>query len=153
MAPSRCRRVLVGAGVVLRPLTPPRLGPWFDPASIPLERQREIATAYGAFPGYEVAHAYGIPLPWVERIARLQGVRKKAPRGYHKRRSLASRSTPAEPLATSGYVATLVVEAHLEAPSWEAAVVQLRQAGPAIRVLRVCSVQRLVAAPATAHQP
>ena len=146
MAPSRCRRLLLEAGVTLRPLATPRPGPWFDPAGIPLDRQREIAEAYRAFPGYEVAGAYGIPLPWVEKIARLHGVRKAAPRGYRKRRaSVTPRPPAAAPASIQGYTATLLVEARFEAAGWEVAVAQLHQAGAAIHIVRVCAVQRLVA--------
>src|SRR6478752_3584481 len=41
-----------------------RSGQRFDVTANPPERQRETAEAYRA-PGYEVAAAYGIPLPWV----------------------------------------------------------------------------------------
>lgn len=146
--PSRCRRLPLDAGVTLRPLTAPRPGPWFDPSGIPLDRQREIAEAYRAFPGHEVAAAYGIPLPWVAKIAHLLGVRKTAPRGYRKRRGPPSRSVTLDVATTGisqGYTATAVVQAYLEAPSWESAVAQLRQAGTAIQVVRVCGIQRLVA--------
>jgi hypothetical protein len=153
MAPSRCRRLLLQAGATLRPLTPPRPAAWFDPAAIPLERQREIAEAYRAFPGHEVAAAYGLPLPWVQKIARLHGVRKAAPRGYRKQRGSARGARTPAPAPVQRYVATLVVEAQLEAPGWEAAVAHLRQAGTAIQVVRVCAVQRLVAADSETRQP
>ena len=153
MAPSRCRRLLLQAGVTLRPLTPPRPAAWFDPAAIPLERQREIAEAYRAFPGHEVAAAYGLPLPWVQKIARLHGVRKAAPRGYRKQRGSARGARTRVPAPVQRYVATLVVEAQLEAPGWEAAVAHLRQAGTAIQVVRVCAVQRLIATDSEARQP
>ena len=147
---SACHQPAVGAccwrpGVAIRPLPPPRPGHWFDPSAIPLERQREIAEAYRAFPGYEVAAAYGIALPWVQKIARLHGVRKAAPRGYRKQRQNPARAQPPTPAPVQCYLATLVVEAQLEASSWEAAVASLRQAGSAIHVVRVCTVQRLVA--------
>jgi hypothetical protein len=51
------------------------------------------------------------------------------------------------------YLATLVVEAQLEAPNWEAAVASLRQAGSAILVVRICAVQRLVAKEPDTRQP
>ena len=153
MPPSRCRRLLLEAGVALRPLTPPRPGHCFDPSAIPLERQREIAEAYRAFPGYEVAAAYGIALPWVQKIARLHGVRKAAPRGYRKQRGSPAPVRAPTPTRVQRYVATLVVEAHLEASSWEAAVAHLRQAGTAIHVVRVCAVQRLVATDSETRQP
>jgi hypothetical protein len=153
MPPTRCRRLLLEAGIALRPLTPPRPGHWFDPSAIPLERQREIAEAYRAFPGYEVAAAYGIALPWVQKIARLHGVRKAAPRGYRKQRQNVAPARPREPAPVQRYLATLVVEAQLEAPNWDAAVASLRQAGSAIHVVRVCTVQRLVATEPDTRQP
>jgi hypothetical protein len=51
------------------------------------------------------------------------------------------------------YLATLVVEAQLEASSWEAAVASLRQAGSAIHVVRICAVQRLIATEPDTRQP
>jgi hypothetical protein len=148
MPTSRCRKLLIQAGVELRSSRTPRPARWFDPSAIPLDRQREIADAYRAFPGYEVAAAYGIPLAWVEKIAHLHGVRKAAPRGYRKRRSRSTAQVmTAGSLEYQMYRATLIVEAQVEAASWESAVAQLRQASPAIRVTRVCDIQRLVAAP------
>lgn len=144
MPPSRCRRLLLESGVELRVSRATRSVEWFDPSAIPLERQREIAEAYRAFAGYEVAAAYGIPLSWVEKIAHLHGVRKAAPRGYRKRRSRSAGGS-ATPVLARAYRATLVEEAQVEATTWEAAVTQLRQASPAIQVLRVSAVQRLVA--------
>ena len=128
MPPTRCRQMLLQAGVVLRPTTSPPSGGWFDAAAIPLERQREIAEAYRAFPGHEVAAAYGIPLSWVRKIAHLHGVRKTAPRGYRKQRggTASARSASTRP-PTQSYTATLVVEARVDGSSWEAAVAQLRQ--------------------------
>ena len=152
-APGRCRRLLLDAGTILRPPTPPQPGQWFDPSVIPLDRQREIAEAYRVFPGYEVAAAYGIGLPWVQKIARLNGVRKAAPRGYRKQRGSPASVRAPTPTRVQRYVATLVVEAHLEASSWEAAVAHLRQAGTAIHVVRVCAVQRLVATDRDMRQP
>jgi hypothetical protein len=144
MPPSRCPRLLLESGVELRVSRASRSAEWFDPSAIPLERQREIAEAYRAFAGYEVAAAYGIPLPWVEKIAHLYGVRKAAPRGYRKRRTRSAGGAVTS-VAPHAYRATLVVEAQIEAGTWEAAVAQLRQASPAIQVLRVSAVQRLVA--------
>ena len=145
MPPSRCRQTLLQAGVTLRSTGTVRSGQWFDVTAIPLERQREIAEAYRAFPGYEVAAAYGIPLPWVEKIAHLYGVRKAAPRGYRKRRGRSSQ--PSQPVTATNqtYLATLVVEASVEAVTWEAALAQLRAASPTVQVVRVRTVQRLVA--------
>jgi hypothetical protein len=110
MPQSGCRRLLLEAGATLRPPAAPRTGHWFDPVVIPLERQREIAEAYRAFPGYEVAAAYGIPLHWVRKIAHLHGVRKAAPHGYRKRRDRRARAQhpAAQPLRT--YLARLVVD-------------------------------------------
>lgn len=118
MPPTRCRQLLLEVGATLRPRAAPRPGPWFDVSAIPLDRQREIAEAYRTFPGYEVAAAYGIPLPWVKKIAHLHGVRKAAPRGYRKRRgaSAPARAAPARAPIQS-YMATLVVEARIDAPS------------------------------------
>jgi len=146
MPPTRCRHVLLQAGVFLRPVTAPAPGAWFDAAAIPLDRQREIAEAYRAFPGHEVAAAYGIPLRWVRKIAHLHGVRKAAPRGYRKRRA---GPTPVHHAAArvpiQGYRATLLVEARVDARSWDAAVAQLRQRGAPVQVLRICAIQSLVA--------
>jgi hypothetical protein len=145
MPPNGCRRLLLEAGVTLRPAAAPRTGHRFDPSVIPLARQREIAEAYRAFPGYEVAAAYGIPLPWVPKIARLHGVRKAAPCGYRKHRVRPARAQLPAPGPLQPYVATLVVEAQIEAPSRECAIADLHQAGATIRIVRVCAVQRVVA--------
>jgi hypothetical protein len=153
MPPGGCRRLLLEAGATLRPAAAPRTGYWFDPSVIPLERQREIAEAYRAFPGYEVATEYGIPLPWVQKIARLYGVRKAAPRGYRKRRERPGHEQPPVSGPVRTYAATLVVEAQVEAPSEERAVAYLYQAGTAIRIVRVCPVQRVVASGAAPPRP
>ena len=78
-------RLLDAAGVERRPPAgmPPRPA-WFDVASIPLERQKEIAELYRLYPAHEVARAYGLPIRAVERIAARYGVRKRAPNGYHR---------------------------------------------------------------------
>jgi hypothetical protein len=123
--------------VTLRPPAAPRASHWFDPSVIPLERQREIAEAYRAFPGYEVAAAYGIPLHWVQKIARLHGVRKAAPRGYRKHRVRAGRAQLPARIPLETYVATVVVEAQVDAPSAERAIAFLHQPGAAIRITRV----------------
>lgn len=152
MPPSRCRKQLLAAGPRLRSSPPTRAVRWFDPAVIPLDRQREIADAYRVFPGYEVAAAYDLSLPWVQKIAALHGVRKVAPRGYRKRRGATAadvRRVP--PVSVERFLATLVVDVELEAANWEAAVSCVRQAGTPLRVLRVCSVQRLVALEPDAH--
>jgi len=153
MPAGRCRRLLLDAGVALRHLTPPRPGQWFEPSAIPLERQHEIAEAYRAFPGHEVAAAYGIPLHWVGKIARLHGIRKAAPRGYRKQRGRVAQARPPVPGPNRGFAATLVVEAHLEAPSWEAAVAQLRQASAPVRIVRICEIRRLVALDTPSDHP
>ena len=78
-------RLLDAAGIERRPTPgmPPRPA-WFDLASVPLERQREIAELYRLYPAHEVTGAYGLPIRAVERIAARYGVRKRAPNGYHR---------------------------------------------------------------------
>ncbi len=153
MPPTRCRQLLLEVGATLRPPAAPQPGPWFDVSAIPLDRQREIAEAYRPFPGYEVAGAYGIPLPWVKKIAHLHGVRQAAPRGYRKRRGASAPARAAAARAPiQSYVVTLVVEARVDAPSWEAAVGQIRQAGSPLQVVRGCAIQSLVASKSNALQ-
>jgi hypothetical protein len=85
-------RLLDAAGVVRRePAGMPPRPAGFDLASIPLERQKEIAEVYRLYPAHEVAGAYGLPVRVVERIAARYGVRKRAPNGYHR----VARATPA----------------------------------------------------------
>ena len=146
-------RLLDTAGVERRPAAgmPPRPA-WFDLASIPLERQKEIAELYRLYPAHEVAGAYGLPIRAVERIAARYGVRKRAPNGYHR----VVRSAPgssagarARSAARPTYRVTALLAVDVTASSVPEALALVGTAGTGVRVaalVRVDAIQ-LVGAP------
>jgi hypothetical protein len=145
-------RLLDAAGVERRPpaAMPPRPG-WFDLASIPLERQKEIAELYRLYPAHEVAHAYGLPIRAVERIAARCGVRKRAPNGYHRvSRPTAGSGDGASARARSSarptYRVTALLVVDVAATSVPEALALTGTVGTAVRVaalIRVDAIQSI----------
>ena len=150
-------RLLDAAGVERRPGAgmPPRPA-WFDLASIPLERQKEIAELYRLYPAHEVAGAYGLPIRAVERIAARYGVRKRAPNGYHR----VGRAAPtggagarARSTARPTYRVTALLAVDVGASSVPEALALVGTAGTGVRVaalVRVDAIQWIGAAPTDA---
>jgi hypothetical protein len=140
-------RLLDADGVERRPpaAMPPRPG-WFDLASIPLERQKEIAELYRLYPAHEVAGAYGLPIRAVERIAARYGVRKRAPNGYHR----VGRPTPtggdgarARSSARPIYRVTALLTVDVAASSVPEALTLIGTTGTGVRVAALVRVDAI----------
>lgn len=147
-------RLLDSAGVERRPPAgmPPRPA-WFDLASIPLERQKEIAELYRLYPAHEVAGAYGLPIRVVERIGARYGVRKRAPNGYHRVGHAASGSgtvARARRTVPPTYRVTALLAVDVAAGSVPEALALVGTAGTSVRIaalVRVDAIQSLGAPP------
>jgi hypothetical protein len=146
-------RLLDAAGVERRPAAgmPPRPA-WFDLASIPLERQKEIAELYRLYPAHEVAGAYGLPIRAVERIAARYGVRKRAPNGYHRvgRAAGGGAAARARTTARPTYRVTGLLAVDVAANSVPEALALVGTAGTSVRVtalIRVDAIQSVGAPP------
>ena len=131
---------------------PPRPA-WFDVASIPLERQKEIAELSRLYPAHEVAGAYGLPIRAVERIAARYGVRKRAPNGYHRvGRAAPTGGTGARARSTAQqtYRVTGLLAVDVAAGSVPEALALVGTAGTSVRVaalIRVDAIQSVSPSP------
>jgi hypothetical protein len=105
---------------------------------VPLDRQKEIAEMYRAFPAHEVARAYAIPIRAVERIAARTGVRKRAPNGYHRIARIGPKAGPGRPPALNSrpvFRITAVAELELAASSLAEALDLAGTAGTTVRIV------------------
>jgi hypothetical protein len=115
---------------------------WFDLATIPVERQKEIANAYRLYPAHEVAGAYGVSIRVVERIPDRFGVRKRAPNGYRRvprpaGKDSPGRSTPVMP----AYRVTAVLEIELSASFLAEALALVGAPGTRVTIVQLKSVE------------